>query len=104
MIMSRKNAFLFALLLSTSNTHTYNLFNFKQDTIAAYEVAASVILASIGTRLGWEIYDTKNDVYKNWKDTFKDPAVRTEITCAVITCVLSGLVFNDACKRLGIRY
>ena len=102
--MSRKNAFLFALLLSASTAQTYSLFNFRQDTIAAYEVAASVLLASAGVRMGLEVYDIKNDTHKSWKDVFKNPSIRTELTWGVITCVLSGLVFNDACKRLNIQY
>ncbi len=102
--MSRKNAFLLALLLTTSNTHTYNWFNFKQDTIAAYEVAGTIFFGSIAARLTWQIYDAKNDVHKNWKDTFKDLEVRTEFTWAVITTACSVFLFNDACKRLNIEY
>lgn len=100
--MSRKNAFLFILLLSTSSTQ--GLFNFKQGTIAKYEVLASVILASLGVRCLLEAHDTKNATNITWKEAFKDPVISTEVAVAAVSMILSGLVFNNACERLNINY
>lgn len=103
--MSRKNAFLFTLLLTSTNIHTTNWLHFKPVTIAQCELITSVALMTSGIRCMEEIlYQHKKDHDKKWSDTFNDPVVKTEMVLAALFCLAGGWTFNDLCKRLNISY
>lgn len=102
--MSRKNAFLFTLLLTTSTTHTLGWLDFQPGTIAKCEVLATVALMVSSIRFLEETYATKKNTHKSWSNAFKDPKVHVGISAAAFSFLLGSWTFNDACTRLGIRF
>lgn len=104
MIMSRKNAFLFILLFTTSSIQTESFFNFSPGAIAKCEVIASAALMTCGFRYLEEIYNINKETQKSWPQTLKDSRAHIDLSCAALLYLLGGYVFNDACSRLGIKY